>query len=283
MSQLNFISMRLWLGRIDTRSLKGKRGSRSSSTKTKTQGCTFFLSGPRQREGQESPIPSGVYETGLSFSLNYARPTFFALEAMPVIEALAAYFGVTMFDPQREPSLGIFDSEQLVESWSKSNQWAVGALAKDNDNFFRLAPDTSTRFWTYMNSDYPRLSQELEGPDVFVPKLFLISHEGSKEAETAIAWTLGIHLVVPQSDWIVVVFPKSFWRRETEMFFFRSAAVLAPMAAYLREFDAGRDLRILPPENLSQADKILEGLRGGLGKAGFQTLSPDDCVDTPLG
>jgi hypothetical protein len=246
-------------------------------------GVYFLLEWSAPTEGQESSIPSGVYDTGLSLNLNYARPTFFALEAMPIVEALAAHFRVTMFDPQREPSVGIFSSEQLVESWSKSNQGAVESLAKGNDTFFRLSPDTSTRFWTYMNGDYPRLKQELEGPDVFVPKLFLISHKDSKKTETAIAWTLGIHLVVPRTDWIVVVFPKSFWRRETEMLFFRSDTVLAPMAPYLREFEAGRDLRILPPENLTRADKILKGLQRGLGKAGFQTLSPDRCVDTPLG
>jgi hypothetical protein len=194
--------------------VKREEGESQLVYENQDTGVYFLLEWSSPTEEQESPIPLGVYDTGLSFSLNYARPTFFALEAMPIVEALAVQFGVTMFDPQREPSLGVFRSEQLVESWSKSNQLAVGALAKDHDTFFRLSPDISTRFWSYMTSD--------------------------------------------------------------------SEAVLTPMAPYLREFDAGRDLQILPPENRARADKILKGLQGGLGKADFQTLSPDSCVDTHL-
>jgi len=133
-------------------------------------GVYFLLEWSEPTQGQESSIPPGVYDTGLSLSLNYARPTFFAFETMPIVEALAAHFGFTMFDPQREPGVGFFSSEELVESWTKSNKWAVESLAKDNDAFFRLSPDTSTGFWTYMNGDYHSLKKELEGPDVFVPR-----------------------------------------------------------------------------------------------------------------
>lgn len=242
-------------------------------------GVYFILECSEQAQGEDPGIPTGVHPTGLSLSLNYARPTFFALEAMPIAEALASHLGLTTFDPQGGPTDGMQSSEQLIRSWSKSNQQVTESLAKDSDTFFRLSPETAFQFWTYMHGDYPRLSRELEKPDVYVPRMFIIRNKNSKRAETAIAWTIGVHLVIPRCDWIVVVFPKSFWRRETEMFFFRSESVLKAMAPYLKEFDQRCDLQVLPPENRSRADRILKGLEGGQGKAGFETLSPDRCVD----
>jgi hypothetical protein len=188
-----------------------------------------------------------------------------------------------MFDPQSEPSIGAFGSEQLVESWSRSNRWAVSEMAsKDPTTLFYLPPETSTLFWSYMRH-YSRLSKELQGADVFVPRQVLFSVKNSQQAETAIVWTDGIHLIIPRTDWIIVVFPKSFWRKENEMICFKSEAVIAPMEQYLRDFDAVRNIRILPPENLKRAGSVLKSLRGGLGFGELKRLQPDKCVDVPFG
>ncbi|MGA7187549.1 MAG: hypothetical protein WBY66_03520, partial [Candidatus Acidiferrales bacterium] len=81
-------------------------------------------------EAPESPedaprITGGYFDSGLSFNLNYNRPSYFGLEALPVVETLAARFALSVFDPQAvgdEPKL-LTDvrSESLVQSWLKHN------------------------------------------------------------------------------------------------------------------------------------------------------------------
>jgi hypothetical protein len=246
-------------------------------------GVYFSLEYSEPGERSELDIPADVFDTGLTFNLNYIRPSFFALEAMPIAEALARQFDLVMFDPQGEPSIGGFSSEVLVESWSKSNRWAVGAMAsEDPTGLFYLPPSTSAEFWTYM-CDYSRFSKELESQDVFVPQQLLFSVKNSQQASTAIVWTEGIHLIIPRTDWIIVMFPKSFWRKESEMVCFKSEAVLTPMTEYLLDFDADRNIRMLPPENLKRASKVLKALRDGLGIGDLKRLQPDKCVDVPFG
>jgi hypothetical protein len=230
----------------------------------------------------ELDTPTGMSATGLSFNVNYVRPTFFALEAMPVAESLAREFDLTMLDPQGEGT-GAFSADQLTVSWSKSNRWAISAVAeRDPASLFYLSPDRATGFWRYM-SNYPALTKELESDGVFVPRQSLIAQKNSQRAGTALVWTQGIQLVIPQTDWIFVVYPKSFWRREDKILCFSSETVLAPMEQYLREYDRRRGLRILPPENRDKADKILKNLPGGLAAEDVKRLSPDRCVDVPFG
>ena len=231
----------------------------------------------------ELDIPANVFNTGLSFNLNYMRPSFFAAEAMPIVEALGRKFDLMMFDPQAEPSLGVFSSEELIKSWSKSNRSAVGVMASESPTaLFYLPLSVSDEFWRYM-SDYTRLTKELESPDVFVPQQFLFSVNNSQQASTAIVWTLGILLIIPRTDRIIVVFPKTFWRKESETVCFKSEAVLDPMIEYLRDFDADRNIRMLPPEKVGQAGRVIKALRGGFGASELKRLSPDSCVDAPFG
>jgi hypothetical protein len=246
-------------------------------------GVYFCLEWTPSADRGEIDIPPGLFDTGLAFNLNYVRPTFFALEAMSIAAALACQFDLLMFDPQREPSVGEFGADELVKSWSKSNEWAVGVVAtKDSSSLIYLTADSSREFWSYMR-EYPGLKRDLAGPDVFVPRQLLLSLQDPQRAETAFVWTLGVHLIIPRTDWIVVVFPKRFWQRKNEMLCFKSETVLARISQYLREYDGARGIRVLPPENLTAADKVLKELEGGLDLREVKRISPDSCVDVPFG
>jgi hypothetical protein len=261
--------------------------SRSSDSQLFYQNeCTgvyFSLDHNGPHDSNDLGLPSGVFDTGWSLNLNYVRPTFFALEAMPIAEALARRFDLVMFDPQGGDNIDNFGVDQLIQSWSKSNQWAVGEVAtKDSLDLFYLPAQTSEQFWRYMR-DYPRLRGELEGPDVFVPRQFLASIHNPQRAETALVWTLGVHLIIPRTDWIIAVLPKKVWQKQNEMVCYRSDVLLAPLSQYLREFDADKGIKILPPENVTLADKVLKGLAGGVDFGEVKKISPDACVDVPFG
>lgn len=235
---------------------------------------------PADRTGLE--IPVDVLLVGLSFNLNFLRPNFFATEAMPIVESLTQEFNLMIFDPQANNGARALSSAQLVDSWSEHNRWAVAAAFNEDVEFFYLPHDKAAGFWGYMR-DYPNLAKELESDDVFVPRQFLLAPNNSLQAGTAIVWTQGIHLLVPRTDWIYVVYPKSFRRRENKVVCFSSETVLTPMSQYLRPHDASRGLRILPRENLDRADKVLTTLSGGLDPGDFSRLAPDKCVDVPFG
>ena len=90
--------------------------------------CSFDLSteelGPLPEElGQD------FAETGLSFNLNYVRGTFFALESMPLVEAMANEFGLLTVDPQAHSSNDdaprVRTASELIDTWRAGNQFAV--------------------------------------------------------------------------------------------------------------------------------------------------------------
>jgi hypothetical protein len=63
----------------------------------------------------------------LCFSLNYNRPTFFALETMPLVESLCQQFHLLVEDPQEE-FVGPASRQSLIDSWKIHNEHAVKAL-----------------------------------------------------------------------------------------------------------------------------------------------------------
>src|ERR1043165_2979078 len=78
--------------------------------------CYFGLGEPRQ----------GNIDS-LLLSLNYNRPTFFALESMLLGERLGQRFDLIVEDPQAE-RVGPASRELLIESWRVHNERAVKAL-----------------------------------------------------------------------------------------------------------------------------------------------------------
>lgn len=62
----------------------------------------------------------GCGSSGLSFNLNYVRPSFFAYETMPLVEAFCKRFHLTVEDSQ-EDTTGPADASRLIASWQSHN------------------------------------------------------------------------------------------------------------------------------------------------------------------
>src|SRR5215813_11272337 len=56
------------------------------------------------KDSEDNVIPedSGYFDSGLSFNLNYNRPSFFGYEAMPIAEMLASTFSLGVVNPQED-------------------------------------------------------------------------------------------------------------------------------------------------------------------------------------
>jgi hypothetical protein len=88
--QLDFRAVRSWARSLDYFEQKENQlWYRNEET-----GVYFSLDFARElAEDSEGPdIPRGYSDTGLSFNLNFNRPSYFGHEAMPIVENLAAKF-----------------------------------------------------------------------------------------------------------------------------------------------------------------------------------------------
>src|SRR5262245_16114055 len=134
----------------------------------------------------------GCGSSGLTFNLNFARPSFFAYETMPLVEDFAKHFDLVVENPQDE-TVNPADATSLISSWCSHNSSAVGMLkkvAKDEEVEMHYLPERSaTAWWQYM-----RLQHTLEDSikdDIFVPSLMILMNPAS-EVFTMLLWPDGI-------------------------------------------------------------------------------------------
>ena len=86
-------------------------------------------------DGAESIAPEHYADVQITFKMNYLRPSFFAYEAMPVVDEFAQRFSLLVIDPQDHEIGGDASpkqcrAEELTKAWLKSNQWAVNAIGE---------------------------------------------------------------------------------------------------------------------------------------------------------
>ena len=160
------------------------------------------------RETDENIIPSDWHDTGFCFTLNYLRPTFFAYEAMPIVEEFANEFQLFIADAQDERSHGpivpnLCHSNELIESWKRSNVTAVKAHQKLHGDI-NYMPEEQSRLWWQYSREKSRLQKQL-GCTIFVPSIFIFKKQKEPGLLTAISWTEGISQVFPESDYIIII------------------------------------------------------------------------------
>jgi hypothetical protein len=126
----------------------------------------------------------------LGFCINFARPSFFAREALYTAIDFGSEFGWTIFDPQIDAEVAL-DDEQIepsLQCWRVANRHTFD-LVKDGwhadpdvENRHSLGlvkggryvdPDLANRTWSY-NYDIPDIEHELAalGADLYVPKIW---------------------------------------------------------------------------------------------------------------
>jgi hypothetical protein len=91
--------------------------------------CLFDVSTRVELENEEALVlPDPYVSMGMSVSINFLRPHFFALESMPIVSGVAASLGLSLYDPQddRVHAPGT-SSEVLIRSWIEHNDRPHGA------------------------------------------------------------------------------------------------------------------------------------------------------------
>ncbi len=246
-------------------------------------------------EAPESPedaprITGGYFDSGLSFNLNYNRPSYFGLEALPVVETLAARFALSVFDPQAvgdEPKL-LTDvrSESLVQSWLKHNRWATLALAANekSSKLLRMAPSASLYLWKYRRAK--DALQEKCGDGIFVPSLVPVRKKGSTSVGRAFTYTQGLPMIVPESEWIFIVTRKKGFflpKKEQDVAVISAETFRARLVGCIKAYQwPDPSVEIVGPESAEKAGKFIQSIDHTIARSEFEIIGADGFVDVEM-
>ena len=203
----------------------------------------------------------GFGSSGLSFNLNYLRPSFFAYETMPLVEAFCKRFDLLVEDSQEE-TVHHGNAEQLIASWCAHNTSATRMMMvqKEEDIELDYFPEQrATEWWRYMS--VKEAIQTAVGEDIFVPALWLLM-DADKRLFTMILWSKGIPQFFPPCDYVYVEREKKrLFRTKEEAGVVRYESVLKTLEPVLDDYVfGGFQLKYLRPENEEKVSSVVQTL-----------------------
>jgi hypothetical protein len=87
----------------------------------------------------------GCGSSGLTFNLNYSRPSFFAYETMPLVEAFCKHFDLVVEDPQEE-TVQPAETEILITSCSVKRNGCLERRRKQASSLINQCFRLSSRY-----------------------------------------------------------------------------------------------------------------------------------------
>jgi hypothetical protein len=235
--------------------------------------CLFFYG--EQEDGVE----------GLSFALNYVRPTFFARESFPVLCRVCSELDLQVVDQQREERPAPCDPEELERSWVEGNEVSVGAVTETTgEPLPYLERERAFEWWEYARVK-PRIDADFlaSSYDVYVPNVRLLIDHSTNRVVRMVAWTDSIPFVVPSCDLFAIArHKKRLLGRRLEQGLAPVETVLAAVEPHLAPFENG--LRILTPEAAEAVRPAFEALEvGPMQPERYEGVSPEGFVDVSPG
>lgn len=179
-----------------------------------------------QTADDETVVPEGFVDTGLSFNINYGRPPSHGREAMPVVKDLMDALDVFVADPQ-DHEIGGTDQPKQCGAWELIQTWDAGNMILARTEYVSRA--TITRGRTYM--DARDRIQEALGDGYYVPSLFFMRRKGRRrfraldaKVRVVSTWTDGIPALFPRCDNVILLQRKGV-ESSTEPPMFRNCVV----------------------------------------------------------
>jgi hypothetical protein len=151
-------------------------------------------------EDEDAPRFPGFTATGLSFHLNFLRPTWFGMESFPQIVEFARTLDFWAAEPGAQPRRP--DAEALLESWKSFNDRVAQHEA---ERVPKLERSKSLEMWSYnrlvaqLQADPQRLTDA-----AYVPHILPIRKKDAIEIYRAVAWNGNIPQIFPEVDYIIV-------------------------------------------------------------------------------
>jgi hypothetical protein len=156
-------------------------------------------------------------DTNFSFNLNFMRPSFFGSEAFMFVEP---------YKPNKQEQFDI---------WSKTNLWASKDHFNETQSCY-LSERECYKVWEY-NLNRQKLQQKL-GEGYFVPKIFFFKIKQNNEPFTLTTWTEHIPIVLPTTDYILLVRQyKKLFRTVKDTVLVSREKLLNEFGDYFDEYD----------------------------------------------
>lgn len=205
----------------------------------------------------------GCGASGLSFNLNYVRPSFFAYETMPLVEAFCKRFDLTVEDIQEETK-GPADASQLITSWRSHNARAMGGMvqfAKEEGMELHYLPEQrATEWWRYMSAR--QAIEDSTTEDIFVPSLMILLSPAN-QLFTVTVWPNGIPQFFPPCDYLYVQ------REKKRLFGAKEEAGVVPYQSAIDTIEPlldnyeynGLTIKYLNPDKTHDAQRLAQSLR----------------------
>jgi hypothetical protein len=239
-------------------------------------------------DSEDSRVPAGCNDTGLSFNLNYNRAGFFGYEAMPVVARLVQDFSLGIYDPQAgEDAQGArygVDAKPLLNSWLDHNRRAALALLQEKAAHAEHMPRAkSLRMWKYM-SDKKHMEQRVAAEDTFVPKIVPVQHKNARKLELAFVCSEGAYCLVPVVDWVFIVRRKKRLfksKAETEVGIISYATFLELMGHLLQPFDDD-SVKQIRRESAEEMTGIIRKFRLPDNRGHFKLAGMDSFIDSEI-
>lgn len=224
----------------------------------------------------------GLYATGVVFRLNYGRPTWFALETIPVFARATARAGSLVMDPQTKDEKPVEpDADALIESWSRGNQAAIAAAAVAGQRPRTMSASASMAWWRHQRA-LPIL-RETFASDHYVPSIHLLATSDDRSVRRAMSWPDVVPALIPECDMFLML---------------RSSGSAGFGLVGVAEYEVVRSriddlltlasielsygtytISVLPPDRAAVAADRLSSIALNPVIDGLQALSTDDFVD----
>jgi hypothetical protein len=230
-------------------------------------------------------------DAGLSFNINFSRPSYFIEEAVLVLEALTRTFALLVVDPQADDTQRegyaphAFDGDRVKKAWRAGNAASTHAFAKmSGEPPLHIPAEKLTGWWRY--TFHRQGLQERLGEGIFVPGIHLFYHVERKSPVMAMAWTDNIPTVFPPVDLVVLVRQrkKAFGLfKKLESGYVEAESFLKKVEAHLKPVEGEVDnLKYLPLENVEKTSAVFWSESIDENMDLLMGLSPLDCTDVPL-
>jgi hypothetical protein len=255
--------------------------------------CLFdVMAAVDAKEEEPLILPDSYVNTGLSVSINFLRPHFFALESMPIISRLASSLRLSLYDPQENriypPGT---PAEILIETWIEHNRRATAAIAQTDDPVSKpyLSREQSLYWWQY-SSARVALQNSL-GEDVFVPSILLMTDDQVR-IKPVVLWSatvirrlfrtrrIPLPQLFPKCEYLMLAWGKT--ASELKKGIVPYSTALSAMVGLLEDIDGPVEgIKVLWPAGQEQASAIFDALPvADLGE--LKQIAPDGFVDVAL-
>jgi hypothetical protein len=209
------------------------------------------------RGADEDGDPGGSGTAVASFTINYFRPPFFALEAAPELAAFVGRFDLVVHDQQMDGmGDGDYSDEGFLRGWTTGNRFGHQAIVQEHGELPELRTRPEERLLADWRWNYAREQlQRTVGAKAFVPKILCFEVDGA--ARSAVIWGDLVPALLPAVDVVLVarqeLAPRRFFRRKLDVTVVPWSDLAPLLASFPRAGEPEPHLRLLydqPPPAL---------------------------------